>query len=114
MLNAISNEFSRLKMQHYGKGPSEVSAYQNGEFIFVVMKDGLTRVEETLVAAGRHELVRQVRLEFQHEMKQTFRSSIERITKRRVAAYESQMLFSPHYAVEIILLEPAEDDRLKD
>jgi uncharacterized protein YbcI len=112
MLSALSSEMMRLKAQHYGKGPEEAKTYVNGDFLFVIMRGGMTQVEQTLVEAGDSELVRSVRLRFQQQMAQTFRAAIERIVKRKVIGYESQVLFEPDYAIEIVLLsdDPVEND----
>ncbi len=104
-LSAISSELMSLKAQHYGKGPQEAKAYVNGNFLFVIMKGGMTPVERTLVDAGDADLIRRVRLRFQEQMSQTVRDAVERLTGRSVVAYESQVIFNPDYAIEIFLLE---------
>ncbi len=108
-LAAISNELVRLKAQHYGKGPEEAKSYLNDDFLFVVMRGGMTRVEETLIGAGDENLVREVRLRFQQQMRVAFQETVESLTGRKVLAYESQVLFEPNYAVEIFVLEPEPD-----
>lgn len=105
VLAAISNEMVRLKAQHYGKGPVEAKTYLNDNFLFCVLKGGLTRVEETLIASGDATLVRQVRLRFQEQMSATFCEPVERLTGRRVLTYESQVLFDPDYVIEIFILD---------
>jgi uncharacterized protein YbcI len=103
----------RIKAQHYGKGPVQARAYQNDNTIFCVMKDGLTTVEETLLDSGDHDLVRQVRLRFQDQMRDTFRDAVERISGGKVIAYTSQIVFDPNLIFEICVLEdeqPATDD----
>lgn len=109
-LAAISNEMVRLKAQHYGKGAVESKTYLNDDFLFVVMKGGMTKVEETLVASGDERLVREVRLRFQEQMRVAFVDAIERLTGRKVVQYQSQVVFNPDYTFEIFLLERAEGD----
>ena len=72
------------------------------------MKGGLTRNEETLLAAGEADLVRSYRLRFQEAMAGPTTESVERITGRRVLTYHSQIVFDPEFAVEFfeILDEP--------
>ncbi len=103
-LAAVSRELVRMKAQHYGKGPMETKTYANDNFLFCVMKGGLTRVEETLVAGGEAALVRTVRPRFQEQVREMFVSSVEEIVGRKVLAYESQILFDPDTIVEIFLL----------
>lgn len=105
MLAAITSEIMRLKAHHYGKGPSEGKAYVNGDWIVCFLKDGFTKVEETLIAAGDEGLVRDVRLRFQEQMTMTFRDAVEKITGRTVIAYGSQIVVNPDHAIEMFLLE---------
>lgn len=110
VLAAISNEVVRLKAQHYGKGAVQAKTYLNDDFLFVVMKGGMTKVEETLVNSGDESLVRQVRLRFQEQMRVAFTDAIEKVTGRKVLQYQSQVVFNPDYTFEIFLLEGAEGD----
>jgi uncharacterized protein YbcI len=103
-LAAITREMVRIKSQHYGKGATEAKTYQCDNFIFCVMKGGMTPVERNLLEHGDADLVRQVRLRFQQNNGETFRDAVEQITGRRVISYESQVLFAPEYVVEIFVL----------
>ena len=103
-LAALSNELVRLKAQHYGKGPTGAKAYLNDNFLFVVMRDGVTPVEQTLIAGGDEALVRTVRLRFQEQMTMVFRDAVEKTIGRKVIGYQSQLLVNPDYAVEIFVL----------
>jgi uncharacterized protein YbcI len=109
MLAAISREIVRLKAQHYGKGPESAKSYVNDDFIFCVMKGGLTPVEQTLVGAGDEDLVRQVRLRFQEQMTAVFRDAVERIVHRRVINHHSQVLVRPDYTIEMFVLGEPDD-----
>src|ERR671936_2940513 len=90
-LAAITREMVRIKSQHYGKGATEAKTYQCDNFLFCVMKGGMTTVERNLLEHGDAALVRQVRLRFQHNNGETFRDTVQRITGRRVLSYESQV-----------------------
>ncbi len=113
VLAAISREIVRLKAQHYGKGAVETKSFANDDFLFVVLKGGLTKVEETLVGSGDEALVRQVRLRFQEQMRDAFTDAVERLTGRKVIQYQSQVVFNPDYTFEIFLLEGANEDLQK-
>jgi uncharacterized protein YbcI len=105
-LDALSRGIVRLKAELYGRGPEEARAFQNGEFVFCVMKGGLTTVERTLLEAKDEPLVRNVRLRFQEQMGPRFIELVEEITGRRVLTYQSQILFDPDYIVEMFVLAP--------
>ena len=103
-LAAITREMVRIKSQHYGRGATEAKTYQCDSFLFCVLKGGLTKVEHNLLEHGEERLVREVRLRFQQTNAKAFHEAVERITGRRVLTYESQVLFSPDYTVEIFVL----------
>ncbi len=68
MRQDVSNAMVGLMKEFYGKGPTDAKTYINDNYIFCVMKGGLTRNEETLLDKGEAELVRTYRLRFQEAM----------------------------------------------
>lgn len=108
VLASVSREMVRLKAQHYGKGPTEAKTYVCDDFLFCVLKGGLTRVEETLISTGDADLVREVRLRFQAQMDNAFTGAVARLTGREVVGYQSQVVFDPDYIFEIFVLKPNE------
>jgi uncharacterized protein YbcI len=109
-LAAITREMVRIKSQNFGKGATEAKTYQCDNFLFCVLKGGMTTVERNLLEHGDAALVREVRLRFQHNHGETFRNAVERVTGRRVLTYESQVLFEPDYTVEIFVLDDEDVD----
>ena len=105
MRQDVSNAMVGLMKEFYGKGPTDAKTYINDNYIFCVMKGGLTRNEQTLLDKGEAELVRTYRLRFQEAMTGPMTESIERITGRRVLAYHSQIVFDPEHAVEFFVLD---------
>jgi uncharacterized protein YbcI len=103
-LAAISREMVRIKSEHYGRGATEGKSYQCDDFVFCVLKGGLTTVELNLLDHGDGALVRQIRLRFQDHNRETFISAVEAVSGREVLTYHSQVLFDPHYVVEMFLL----------
>ena len=103
---AIANAMVGLKKRYYGRGPEAAKAYVEDDYIFVVMEGGLTRNEETLLEAGKADLVRQYRLAFQETVGPTATSAVEQLTGRRVIGYHSQIVFNPTRAFEIFVLAP--------
>lgn len=106
-LARVSSEIVRLLAQHYGKGPTQAKSYVCDDWLFCVMKDGMTTTERTLLDNGEQELVRAVRLRFQSIMADAFKGIVEDATGRRVLTYHSQVVFDPDYAIEMFLLDPA-------
>jgi uncharacterized protein YbcI len=106
VLAAISREMVRLKAHHYGKGPTEAKAYVCDDWLFCVLKGGMTPVEQTLLQHGENDLVRQVRLRFQQNMDESFMGIVSELTGRPVLTYQSQVVFDPDFTIEIFLLGP--------
>ncbi len=102
----IANAMVGLKKEHYGRGPTAAKAWMLDDYLFVAMEGGLTRNEETLLAAGREEVVRSYRLSFEEAVSRTVIEAVEEITGRRVATYHSQIVFDPPRSFEIFVLEP--------
>jgi uncharacterized protein YbcI len=105
MRKDISNAMVGLKKQLYGKGPVKAKTFINDNIIFVVLEGGLTKNEETLLAAGEDKLVRQYRLRFQEVVARTGHETIERLTGCKVLTYHSQIVFNPDRAFEIFVLD---------
>jgi uncharacterized protein YbcI len=102
----LANAMVGLKKKYYGRGPVSAKAWILDNYVFVVMEGGLTRNEETLLADGKHDLVRAYRLSFQETMSETATSAVEELTGRKVLTYHSQIVFEPMHAFEIFVLEP--------
>jgi uncharacterized protein YbcI len=105
MRKDISNAMVGLKKQLYGKGPVKAKTFINDNIVFVVLEGGLTKNEETLLAAGEDRLVREYRLRFQEVVAKTAHETIERLTGRTVLTYHSQIVFDPDRTFEIFVLD---------
>ena len=102
----VSNEIVRTMKDLYGKGPTQAKTYFCDEYVFCVMRGGLTRNEETLIRGGEHGLVRDFRLRFQALISPEISRRVEDVLGRKVLSYHSQVLFDPDRLVEIFVLEP--------
>ena len=102
---AISNAMVAAKKRHYGKGPTQARTYIEDDYVFCVMHEGLTANEETLLAHGEQELVRNYRLKFQQTQREPLVAAVEEITGRRVAGYTHQITFEPTRMFDIFVLE---------
>jgi uncharacterized protein YbcI len=108
---AISNALVTVKKQLWGKGPVKAKTYLNDNYVFAVLEGGLTRNEETLIAAGEQRLVREYRLRFQEAVAQTITAAVEEATGRKVLAYHSQIVFDPERMFEIFVLDAPPEGR---
>jgi uncharacterized protein YbcI len=103
---ALANAMVGLKKQLYGRGPTAAKAWILDDYVFVALEGGLTRNEETLLADGKADLVREYRLSFQETVGATATSAVEELVGRRVLTYHSQIVFDPPRTFEIFVLEP--------
>jgi uncharacterized protein YbcI len=110
LLAEVTNAVVQLHSSHYGKGPTRSKSYLLDDVLVCVMQDVFTTVERTLIDAGEEDKVRETRLVFQDAMRDRFTEEIERILGRRVLGVTSQVLFEPEVAIEVFLLEPANED----
>jgi uncharacterized protein YbcI len=105
---AIANAIVGLLKRYWGRGPTGAKTYLCDDYVFVALEGGLMRNEETLLAAGQEDLVREYRLAFQEAVRETLTGAVEEIAGRRVIGYHSQVIFDPPRAFEILVLEPQE------
>ena len=102
---ALANAMVGMKKQLYGRGPTAAKAWILDDYVFVVLEGGLTRNEETLLADGKADLVREYRLSFQETVGATAMGAVEELLGRRVLTYHSQIVFDPPRTFEIFVLE---------
>jgi uncharacterized protein YbcI len=107
--SAISQAIVRIHADHYGKGATKAKTYTWDNLVVTVLRDVLTTAERTLVDLGRAETVLEVRTAFQVTMEPTFRSTIERLTGRRVESFMSQVDPANGLGIEVFVLEPVDD-----
>jgi uncharacterized protein YbcI len=103
---ALANAMVGMKKQFYGRGPTAAKAWILDDYVFVVLEGGLTRNEETLLADGKADLVREYRLSFQETVGATAMGAVQELLGRRVLTYHSQIVFDPPRTFEIFVLEP--------
>jgi uncharacterized protein YbcI len=103
---AISNAVVQIHKEGYGKGATRARTRIVEDAVVVELEDVFTRVEHTLIAAGRQDQIRETRQIFQQSQRQVFISAVEEITGRKVRALFSQVHFDPDLALEVFLLEP--------
>jgi uncharacterized protein YbcI len=106
---ALANAMVGMKKQFYGRGPTAAKAWILDDYVIVALEGGLTRNEETLLADGKEDLVRQYRLSFQETMSEVLMGAVAEITGRRVLTYHSQIVFGPTRTFEMFVLEPQPD-----
>ncbi len=105
LLSRISTEMVRAQKQFFGKGPTHAKSYMLDDMLVVVMRDGLTAAEQTMLDFGHPDLVRQFRQIFQNAVTERLSGLIEDLTGRKVLTYQSQVLFAPDLVCELFVFD---------
>lgn len=105
MLSQLSNEMVRAQKKFFGKGPTQAKSYILDDMLIIVMRGGLTTAEQTMLEFGKPDLVRQFRQMFENEMTARLTGMVEELTGRRVATYQSQIMFDPDVVVEMFMFD---------
>jgi uncharacterized protein YbcI len=107
---AISNGTVRLLNEYTGRGPTRARTYINDQLVSIVLRDGLTKGERSLVTEGESELVLDLRKAFQRTMRDDLVALVEDVTGGTVIAFLSANHIDPDIAVETFVLEGERED----
>jgi uncharacterized protein YbcI len=107
VLMRLSNEMVRAQKTFFGKGPTKAKSYIVDDMLIVVMRDGLTTAEKTMLQFDQPDQVRAFRQLFENEMTERLVGIVEEITERKVVNYQSQVMFDPDVVVEMFLFDSA-------
>jgi uncharacterized protein YbcI len=100
--NAVVGELARTT----GRGPTKAKTTFGDNAVFVILQDTLTRGERSLVEAGQHEAVLDLRRRWQQVMRQSCSRRVEELVGRKVIGFMSDNYIDPDIAVEVFVLEP--------
>jgi uncharacterized protein YbcI len=115
LLARISMQMVQAMKEYHGKGPISAKSYLIDDLLFVVLREGMTKSEQTMLDAGRENAVRNFRQEFENEMAERLTAMVEQLTGRRVINYQSQVMFDPNMSVEMFVFDkPARAGQLKE
>jgi uncharacterized protein YbcI len=102
---AISDAIVRVSADFIGRGPTRAKTYINGDVVFCVMEDTLTRGERSLIADGDGEAVRQMRRRFQDAMRRQVCTAVEALTEHKVVSFLSDNDIEAETAIEVFILD---------
>jgi uncharacterized protein YbcI len=104
----ISEGLVALLKEFYGRGPEQAKTYIDGELVVCLLRGGFTRVEQTLLDAGRTDDVIRQRMVFQSVMRERFTDVVSRATGREVIGFMSGNQQEPDMLCEVFVLAPTE------
>jgi uncharacterized protein YbcI len=102
----ISSLVVQLVRSYTGRGPTKAWTSIDADLVSVVLRDTLTRGEQSLVADDRAQFVLDVRKAYQATMRADLVAAVETITGRKVIAFMSDNHIDPDIAIESFVLEP--------
>ncbi len=103
---ALANELGKLLADFTGRGSTRSRAYVMQDLVVGVFEDGATRAEQSLVSAGRDDLVRLQRDALQRAVGPQLIEAVERLTHRTVRVFLSGTDEVGGSSVEAFILEP--------
>jgi uncharacterized protein YbcI len=108
VLADVSSAIVGLQRQYFGRGATRARTFLVHDDLLVSQLDGvLVTHEQTLMAKGEDDVVKETRQTFQAVMRDEFVGAVERITGRSVMAYDSMPLLDVGSVFEVFLLAPA-------
>ena len=113
-LARISNRIVQLHKEYYGRGPTKAKTYFQDDLVVILMRGGFTKVEQTLLEAGRGESVIRQRMAFQEAMRPRMKDVVETELGRKVAGFMSGSHQEPDLLGEMFILEPESDEILEN
>jgi uncharacterized protein YbcI len=104
----VSRAMVRLYKEQFGRGPVKAKTrFADSDTLLCTLEGSLTPAEETLVAMGEDQRLRDIRMFFQHASEPRFREVIEGLTGRHVIGFVSGIDTGRDISAEIFYLEPA-------
>jgi uncharacterized protein YbcI len=108
VLADVSSAIVGLQRRYFGRGATRARSFLVHDDLLVTQLDGvLVTHEQTLMAKGEEDVVKETRQTFQTVMRDEFVGVVERITGRSVAAYDSMPLLDVGTVFEVFMLAPA-------
>jgi uncharacterized protein YbcI len=104
-LATISREIVGLLKDLVGRGPTKARTYIHDDCIIVLLREGHTRGEETMFAAGGGRWVAQGRVEMSETIREPLVEVIERHTHRKVVGFMSSSQQHPDLLSFVFVLD---------
>jgi uncharacterized protein YbcI len=110
LASSISTGMVQIMAETTGRGPTSARTTIARDHVVVMLRDTLTNGERSLAEGGFRKDVLQMRHRYQEVMGPRATALVEQILGRRVIAFMSDNHLDPDLAVEIFVLEHADDD----
>jgi uncharacterized protein YbcI len=102
---AIVNAVVSVHSRRLGRGPTGANAFYRDNVVVVLLQDGLTRAERSLVETGNDATVKRVREDCRDAMRDELVGAVEGLTGRHVLAFLSDQSVTPDVSTEVFVLD---------
>jgi uncharacterized protein YbcI len=107
---ALARAVVQIHRRYIGRGPTKAQAFFRGNVVVVVLREVMTKAEQSLAQRGEAQAVLDTRRRFQEAMHADLQEAVERLTGRRVIAFMSDNSVEPDMAAEVFVLDRPIDD----
>ena len=104
----IQREIVKLHKEFFGRGPVRTKLYMHDDSVLVLMFNGHTPSEHTMLEAGGRRSVAQTRVDLSESIRDRFVEVIERLTGRDVVAFMSSSHQDPDLFSHVYVLAPTD------
>ena len=104
----IAREVVKLHKEFFGRGPVKAKAYTHQDSVLVVMFNGHTASEQTLLEGGGRRAVAQTRVDISETMRARFIEVVAEITGREVVGFMSSSQQNPDLLSHVYVLKPTD------
>ncbi len=108
LVSQLSREIVQLHARLYGRGPTKARSYLHNDYVVCVLEEVFTTAERTLIVAGSGDHVRDTRKKFQDAVEEEFVEVVERITRRTVRVFLSQVDIEANLALEFFIFDDSD------
>jgi uncharacterized protein YbcI len=108
-LAAISRRIVALLKEYTGKGPVKARTYYWGDLLVVMLSDGYTPMEHTMLREGLTKTVLDQRAQFHEVTSPHFKQVVEEELDREVIACLNSSPYDPDFNAKVFVLAPHQD-----
>ena len=105
---SIQREIVKLHKEFMGRGPIKTKLYLHDDSVLVVMFNGHTTGEQTLLEGGGRRAVAQTRVDMSESIRARFIEVVERLTGREVVGFMSSSQQGPDLLSHVYVLRPTD------
>jgi uncharacterized protein YbcI len=104
----MQREIVKLHKEFFGRGPVNTKLYTHDDSVLVLMFNGHTPSEQTLLEGGGQRSVAQSRVDLSEAMRERFVEVVERLTGRQVVGFMSSSQQDPDLLSHVYVLKPTD------